>query len=79
MDAMFRGDMREHPPNGVQNDKEEIAMYTKQEVIDMLNSMKKETDRCVGFVVGMVTKAWVYEMIDEKIQEVMNRPEPPDK
>lgn len=54
-------------------------MYTKQEVIDMLNSMKKETDRCVGFVVGMVTKAWVYEMIDEKIQEVMNRPEPPDK
>ena len=76
---MFRGDMREHPLNGVQNDKEEIAMYTKQEVIDMLNSMKKETDRCVGFVVGMVTKAWVYEMIDEKIQEVMNRPEPPDK
>lgn len=54
-------------------------MYTKQEVIEMLGSMKEETSKCVGFIVGMVTKGWVYQMIDEKIQEVMNEPEPPKK
>lgn len=42
-------------------------MYTKQEVIEMLDSMKEETSKCVGFIVGMVTKGWVYQMIDEKV------------
>lgn len=50
-------------------------MFTKQEVIDILNSMKSETDQCVGFIIGNVTKGWVHQMIDEKIQEVMNAPE----
>lgn len=54
-------------------------MYTNQEVIEILNSMKEETDKCVGFIAGMVTKGWVYQMIDEKIQEVTNEPEPPER
>lgn len=44
----------------------------------MLDSMKEETDKCVGFIAGMVTKRWVYHMIDEKIQEVINGTEPPE-
>ena len=43
-------------------------MFTKQQVIDMLNSMKEETNKCVGFIVGNVTKEWVYQLIDEKIR-----------
>ncbi len=54
-------------------------MYTKQKVIEMLNDMKKQTDECVGFIVGMVTKGWVYQMIDEKIQEIANDTEPHEK
>lgn len=46
-------------------------MFTKEEVIAILNDMKNQTDHCVGFIVGMVTKGWVHQMIDEKIQEVM--------
>lgn len=34
----------------------ETAMYTNQEVIEILNSIKEETDKCVGFIAGMVTK-----------------------
>ena len=45
-------------------------MFTKQQVIDMLNAMKEETDKCVGFIVGNVTKGWVYQIIDEKIREI---------
>lgn len=54
-------------------------MFTKQQVIDMLNSMKEETNKCVGFIVGNVTKEWVYQLIDEKIREVMDAPEQSDK
>ena len=46
-------------------------MFTTEEVIEILNDMKDQTDRCVGFIVGMVTKGWVHQMIDEKIQEVI--------
>lgn len=45
-------------------------MFTKQQVIDMLNAMKDETDRCVGFIAGNVTKGWVHQMIDERIREI---------
>ena len=49
----------------------EKSMFTREEVIAILNDMKNQTDHCVGFIVGMVTKRWVHQMIDEKIQEVM--------
>ena len=49
----------------------EKSMFTREEVIAILNDMKNQTDHCVGFIVGMVTKGWVHQMIDEKIQEVM--------
>lgn len=45
-------------------------MFTKESVIAILNDMKMQTDQCVGFIVGMVTKGWVHHMIDEKIREV---------
>lgn len=54
-------------------------MYTKQEVIDILNRMRSKTETCVGFIAGMVTKGWVHQMIDETTQEVINKPEPPEK
>ena len=49
-------------------------MYTKHEVIEILGSMKEDTNKYVVFIVGMVIKGRVYQMINEKIQEVMNGP-----
>lgn len=46
-------------------------MFTKQEVVDILNDMKNQTEKCVGFITGMVMKEFVYQMIDEKIQEII--------
>ena len=46
-------------------------MFTKEEVVAILNDMKIQTDQCNGFIIGTVTKSCVYQMIDEKIQEVM--------
>ena len=54
-------------------------MYTKQEVIDILNRMRRKTETCGGFIAGRVTKGWVYQMSEETIQEVMKKPEPPEK
>ncbi len=71
MVVIFRGGTPVPHRHGVPNDKEEMQMFTKEEVIAILNDMKKQTDHCVGFIVGMVTKGWVHHMIDEKIQEVM--------
>lgn len=45
-------------------------MFTTEDVIEILNDMKDQTDKCVGFIVGIVTKGWVHQMIDAKIQEV---------
>ena len=33
--------------------------YTREEVVDMLKEMQMETSKCVGFIVVMVTQAWV--------------------
>ena len=70
--------MQELRRNGVRSVKGDIEMYTKQEIIEMLNDMKKQTDECLGFIVGTVTKGWVYQMIDEKIQAINNKAEPPE-
>ena len=50
-------------------------MYTKKEFLAMLNDMKEQNRKCIGFIVGMVTQTWVEQMIDEKIQQVMNAPD----
>ena len=71
MDATFRDDTPVSPLYGVPNGKEEPLMFTKEEVVAILNDMKIQTDQCNGFIIGTVTKSWVYQMIDEKIQEVM--------
>lgn len=65
--------------NGVRDAKGGVMMYTNQEVIEMLNDIKKQTDKCVGFIVGTVTKGWVHQMIDEKIQAIKNKTESPDE
>lgn len=77
-DAILPDGMQELRRNGVRSVKGDIEMYTKQEIIEMLNDMKKQTDECLGFIVGTVTKGWVYQMIDEKIQAINNKAEPPE-
>lgn len=45
--------------------------YTKEEVIELLKDMQLEAAKCVGFVYGTVTQAWVIEsMLGEKIKEL---------
>ena len=79
MDAIFRDGTPVSPLYGVPNGKKEPLMFTKKEVIAILNDMKNQTDHCVGFIVGMVTKGLVHQMIDEKIQEVMKDSHLPPK
>ena len=45
--------------------------YTREEVIEMLKEMQMETFKCVGFIVGMVTQAWVIkDMLGKRIVEL---------
>ena len=47
---------------------ENKEMYTKQEVVEMLKDMQRETGECVGFFVGQVSQLWVINlMIWEKL------------
>lgn len=41
-------------------------MYTKQEVVEMLKDMQRETSECVGFFVGQVSQLWVIKDLIEK-------------
>lgn len=41
-------------------------MYTKQEVVEMLKDMQRETGECVGFFVGQVSQLWVIKDLIEK-------------
>ena len=45
---------------------EDKEMYTKQEVVDMLKDMQRETGKCVGFFAGHVTQLWVIKDLIEK-------------
>ena len=46
-------------------------IYTKEEVIEMLKEMQMETFKCVGFIAGMVTQAWVIkDMLGKRIEEL---------
>lgn len=43
--------------------------YTREEVIEMLQEMQKESVKCVGFVAGMVSKIWVVKtMLGKRIE-----------
>ena len=45
--------------------------YTREEVIEMLKEMQMETFKCIGFIVGMVTQAWVIkDMLGKRIEEL---------
>jgi len=45
--------------------------YTREEVINMLQEMQRETCHCVGFVVGMVTQIWVVkDLISKRIEDI---------
>ena len=45
---------------------ENKEMYTKQEVVEMLKDMQRETSECVGFFVGQVSQLWVIKDLIEK-------------
>lgn len=45
---------------------ENKEMYTKQEVVEMLKDMQRETGECVGFFVGQVSQLWVIKDLIEK-------------
>lgn len=45
---------------------ENKEMYTKQEVVEMLKDMQRETGECVGFFVGQVSQLWVIKDLTEK-------------
>lgn len=43
--------------------------YSKDEVIEMLRQMQKETANCYSFIVGTVTQAWVIkDMLGKRIE-----------
>ena len=43
--------------------------YTREEVIEMLQEMQKESVKCVGFVAGMVSNIWVVKtMLGKRIE-----------
>ena len=45
--------------------------YTREEVIEMLKEMQMETFKCIGFIAGMVTQAWVIkDMLGKRIAEL---------
>lgn len=46
-------------------------VYTREEVIRMLQEMQQETCKCVGFIKGMVSQLWVIkDLLGEKITEL---------
>lgn len=43
--------------------------YTREEVIEMLKQMQRETAKCNGFFAGHVTQMWVIKsMLGERIE-----------
>jgi len=47
------------------------AIFTKEEVCEMLREMQMETVRCQGFIIGHVTQLWVIrEMLGKRIEEL---------
>lgn len=45
------------------------------EIIEMLKEMQLETAKCVGFVVGHVTQAWVIQdLLGKKIEDLGGKP-----
>lgn len=46
-------------------------VFTKEEVVEMLQEMQKETIKCRGFFVGHVTQLWVIrEMLGKRIESL---------
>ncbi len=45
--------------------------YTREEVIQMLQDMQRETCRCHGFIIGTVTQLWVVrDLIGNRINDM---------
>ena len=46
-------------------------MYTREEVIEMLKQMQRETANCTGFFAGHVTQLWVIkDMLGKRIEDL---------
>ena len=47
------------------------AIFTKEEVCEMLREMQMETVRCQGFIIGHVTQLWVIrEMLGKRLEKL---------
>lgn len=47
----------------------------RNEIIEMLKDMQLETAKCVGFIEGTVTQAWVIrELLGKKIEALGGKP-----
>lgn len=47
----------------------EKKVFTKEEVVEMLQEMQKEAAKCVGFFAGHVTQLWVIrDMLGKRIE-----------
>lgn len=45
--------------------------YTREEVIEMLREIQKETCECVGFIVGTVSQLWVVDdLLGKRISDI---------
>ena len=46
-------------------------IYTREEVINILQDMQKETCSCVGFIAGMVSQLWVVkDLIGKRLEDM---------
>lgn len=65
-DSSYRNIGLEIKTDQRRNIMENKEMYTKQEVVEMLKDMQRETGECVGFFVGQVSQLWVIKDLIEK-------------
>lgn len=50
---------------------ENKEIYTREEVINILQNMQKETCNCVGFIAGTVTQLWVVkDLIGKRLEDM---------
>ena len=50
---------------------EKKEIYTREEVIEMLKQMQRETVKCTGFFAGHVTQLWVIkDMLGKRIEDL---------
>ena len=50
---------------------ENKEIYTREEIINILHDMQKETCSCVGFIAGTVSQLWVVkDLIGKRLEDM---------